>query len=258
MHYNQSMALHPDIDIEEASIGGDVADLFGNLERLDTKERYYDSMNPNGDPFTGMKSAKEMIGAFARIHPNDLDILDQRLDNFYGMGEEASQNDAPETYLEAKSAIEEIREKKKEAVAEKSFLGAIELTLLPTSEDPKQEAVRKGMRLDGLQYLGADENIKFLDKYLSEGKMREKLIDLLMDNFENNLEAFDKPERFHNPLGFTIVQSIYAGLGLEHAETDAGKRIYRLAYARSDDPDVKKAVGILKTLPGCEYFSKRF
>lgn len=62
-----------------------------------------------------------------------------------------------------------------------------------------------------------------------------------MSNFEQDSEPFDRP-RLGNSLGSATIQSVYLGLGLEHAKSDAGQRIYRLAKARSMEDDFKKYV----------------
>lgn len=101
--------------ILEASIGGDVADLFGNLKRLDTKEEYRGSMNPNSDPFSGLNSAQEMVSLFAKSHANSLEILDQRLDDFYQVKKEVADQELSPTYLEAKNAVKDILSSQKES-----------------------------------------------------------------------------------------------------------------------------------------------
>jgi len=90
----------------EASIGGDVADLLGNLRRLETGQQYHDSMNPDGDPFAGMYIPAQMVERFASTHPDDLDILSQRLDSFYGVTPTTDPRQVAPEYTEAKVAIE--------------------------------------------------------------------------------------------------------------------------------------------------------
>lgn len=135
---------------------------------------------------------------------------------------------------------------------------ATQLVLKPQSEDRNQESINKRMRIAGISLLAADENKGSLDRYLGGGSGHDRLVDILMDNFEQDLTMFDKPERFKNPTGFTTIQSIYLGLGLKDSQSDAGQRIYRLALARSTDPEIKKAVEVMATIPGYEYITDRF
>ena len=100
--------------IIEPSIGGDVSDLFGNLERIRTnKPCEYPSLNPNGDPYADFQTPKEIVNAFAKTHPDSLEILDQRLDSFYGI-EKDPNKEKPQIYTEAKAQIEEILSKKRQ------------------------------------------------------------------------------------------------------------------------------------------------
>lgn len=93
--------------VQESSVGGDAADLFGNLERIETGTPYNDSLNPNGDPYVGFQNTQEIINAFASSHPNSLEILDQRLDSFYGIDKDPNK-EKPQVYTEAKTQIKEI------------------------------------------------------------------------------------------------------------------------------------------------------
>lgn len=95
------------------SIGGDVMDLFGNLERLETGNEYHDSLNPNGDPFGSFDNAQQMIEQFASMHPSDLDYIKPRLDEFFGVKAETSEEERPNTYTEALSALQAEIEKRK-------------------------------------------------------------------------------------------------------------------------------------------------
>lgn len=116
---------------------------------------------------------------------------------------------------------------------------AVELVLTPETYDANQERINKEIRAIGLKILGEEENKELFDKYLGEGKKRAKLVEVLMNNFEQDSEPFDKP-RLGNPLGFATILSVLAGLGLEHAKSDEGQRIYRLAKARSMEDDFKE------------------
>lgn len=95
-------------NIENPSIGGDVADLLGNLKRIETSEPYHGSLNPHGDPYADHQTAQDIIKSFARTHPDSLDILGQKIDSFY---ETKSDVNKPQIYIEAKKEIQKLLNK---------------------------------------------------------------------------------------------------------------------------------------------------
>jgi hypothetical protein len=92
---------------ERISIGGDVADFLGTLRERDSSERYENSQNPYGNPFEG-KSVMEMVDLFSSRNQgiHNLEILRDRLDDFYGVNEKKSESEKPPaTYFEAKTLV---------------------------------------------------------------------------------------------------------------------------------------------------------
>jgi len=96
----------------EPSIGGDVADLFGNLRGLETGVQYHNSLNPDGDPFAGVHDPRDMVNRFVSAHPDALDILSERLDSFYEVTADTNTRNLPKEYTETKAAIELARIRK--------------------------------------------------------------------------------------------------------------------------------------------------
>jgi hypothetical protein len=99
--------------IQEVSLGSDVSDLFRNLERIKTNKPYeYPSLNPNGDPYADYQTAQEIVNAFANSHPKSLEILDQRVDDFYGINKDPNK-DKPQIYTEVKEIIQKLLKENK-------------------------------------------------------------------------------------------------------------------------------------------------
>ena len=98
---------------QEASVGGDVSDLFRNLKRIETKKpNEYSSLNPNGDPYADFQTPQEIVNAFANSHPQSLEILDQRVDDFYGINKDPNK-DKSQIYTEVKGIIQKLLNEKK-------------------------------------------------------------------------------------------------------------------------------------------------
>jgi hypothetical protein len=158
-----------------------------------------------------------------------------------------------EAWVKTNEFLKEISEKD----PDKAIKDAVALLLLPKSLDPQKESVNSWMRSTGLTLLGLTENVRSFDKYLGEGTHKDELFKILADNIGVDIENFDKPEHFSNPLGFTVVQSVHNALGLKDAESVAAKRLYALAEPRRKDPDIIHATNIIKTFPGCKYLEDR-
>lgn len=137
----------------------------------------------------------------------------------------------------------------------RAFLEAVNLVLLPKSEDSKQEAANKWIRTTGLTFFGQGNNIDMLDGYLNRGKYREKLSEIIANNMEAGLEHFDNADKFYDPQGFTTIQSIYLGWRLSNSKSSSGHKLFLEADTRRAQPDIIQAAKILQTIPGCEYFA---
>ena len=95
----------------QSSFGGDVADFLGTLRQIETGETYWGSINPNGNPFEKM-TPQEMIEYMQARYPSSLDILSQRLDDFYGISRDNPNQNPPEVYQQTHAAIQAIIEKR--------------------------------------------------------------------------------------------------------------------------------------------------
>jgi len=140
---------------------------------------------------------------------------------------------------------------------EKAFLFGIDLTLLETSQDIEQEKVNKWIRTSGLTLLGFDLNKSRLDSYLEAGKFKNELTELLTKNINIDAAVFKTEHDFYNPLGCTLIQSIYIGLGLNNARSQNARSIFTLAENRKTDPGVITATSIFTAIPGCDYVRER-
>ncbi|OGC58623.1 hypothetical protein A2380_02785 [candidate division WWE3 bacterium RIFOXYB1_FULL_43_24] len=66
---------------EIPSIGGDVADLFGTLESLQTGESFTGSMNPQGNRFEGKNIEQSLVEFGSTWGQQGMQILKSRLDD---------------------------------------------------------------------------------------------------------------------------------------------------------------------------------
>ncbi len=140
---------------------------------------------------------------------------------------------------------------------EQAFSVAVELSILPKEVDSQSELVNRWIRTSGLTILGIDGNQERLDEYLTHGKLRDNLAQVLKDNIGIDVSVLKTSQDLRNPDGFTTVQAVFIGLGLEHADGDKGQEIYRLASKRTQGEDFKRIARILKSFPECEYLTER-
>ena len=101
-------------EMKEPSFGGDVADFLGTLRSRQTKQPYNDSFNPYGNPFEGSETIEEMVSRFVSVHPkkDDLEILSQSLDSFFGVGTPGELKELPEEYSHTKTLLSSLIEEK--------------------------------------------------------------------------------------------------------------------------------------------------
>ena len=136
---------------------------------------------------------------------------------------------------------------------QKAFEAAVELILLPQTDDPTKEWIKS----TGYSVLGDFDFVDKLDDYLESGSRRRELIDLLQTNMNTDVSDLKVPEDYGNPRGFRTAQSVYIGLGLRYADSDSSQMLFRIAKGRRSNTDIKNAIDIIKTFPGCEYIALR-
>ncbi len=92
---------------QSPSIGGEINDLFGTLEQIKTGVKHY-SLNPDGNPYEGLIPS-EMVNRFTSVFPSkgDLEILNNRINDFYDIANRKPEETLPEEYTILHSSVEE-------------------------------------------------------------------------------------------------------------------------------------------------------
>lgn len=100
------MGIFP--DARENSFGSVINDLFGSIRALETGEPFAGSHDPNGNRFDG-KTIPEMFSTIGHFSLNDLQIINQRLDDFYSISsDQPKPEDLPPQYTEAKGELQKL------------------------------------------------------------------------------------------------------------------------------------------------------
>jgi hypothetical protein len=202
------------------------------------------------DQFDRERDCAEMIGSLVLLYTRIAAGLEEKEEGYERFGEG---DPTGKVWEEANCLISEFVR----LDPEKAFGLGVSLSILPRVADDQQERVREWSRGSGLVFLALDENVERLDQYLMSGDKREEIRGYLERCLNLDVSHIKSFEDTHTPEGFSFVQTVYLGLGLGKAQTEAGKRMYQMALEQRDDPKNEQTFVLYASIPDCSYLVER-